>query len=232
MGTDFFDDDLLKNPRPARAEKAGSETQPVPRSPIDASRPRLVRQKEEITTHVTGAATEIERLRHRQEALEREKRNLESLSRKQDEYETTKRDIMEKLDKSIATLEREDEQVHRMVELLSETIARFKTTLAELREINEETWTDESFQVDLDRALVRVDIAVSTYKKAIAKIEATGSGRGGEGLMQPAADRLVAASGLKLGFADWMRIGLAFSIPFIAAAVIMFAAYVFLTGIL
>jgi len=235
MSTDFFDEDLLKSPRVIRNEKSGysvsSQGQPL-RPTLDPAKPRLVRQKEEITSHVVGATTEIERLRQRQELLEKEKRELEALARKQDEYEKNKREIIERLEKSIMMLEKEDEQAHKLLEVLSETIARFKTTLAELNEINEEMWSDQDFKAELERALVRVEIAAATYKKAMAKIEALSSSKINPDLsLTPAQHSHQLWSGGNMRFLDWLRAGLAFSLPLMIFLIFVFVVHLLLNNI-
>ena len=200
-------------------------------SPLYTGSPRLQRQKEELAQHVTGTTTEIEQLRQRQEALEREKRELEALARKQQEYERSKADVMEKLDRSIVVLQREEEQAVRLVELLSETIERFKTSLEELRNIHEDAWMDDQFQSELDRAAVRVDIATTTFRKAMARIDAMGVRSGDVAPVRGIVEQVGVAAGLRWRFRDWFKIGLAVSLPVVLALLTIFVLYLFLTGI-
>ncbi|OGV60649.1 MAG: hypothetical protein A2498_12325 [Lentisphaerae bacterium RIFOXYC12_FULL_60_16] len=232
MSADFVDPDLLKASSVARSARSGGEAGAVPRvSPPDTGRPRFQRQKEELAQHVTGTTTEIEQLRQRQEALEREKRELEALARKQQEYERSKADVMEKLDRSIVVLQREEEQAVRLVELLSETIERFKTSLEELRNIHEDAWMDDQFQSELDRAAVRVDIATTTFRKAMARIDAMGVRSGDVAPVRGIVEQVGVAAGLRWRFRDWFKIGLAVSLPVVLALLTIFVLYLFLTGI-
>jgi len=228
MGTDFFDDDLLKtdSPIPDRVER----TEGVPTRPIsDASLTRMMKQKEEVIHQVAHATQEIEQLRLRQESLEKEKGDLQELTRRQEEYEKGKREIIEKLVQSIVMLEKEETQATRMVEVLSMMRTRFKDALAELKAINEQEWPDESFQMELNKAIVVVEDARATYTKALAKIDAAQWQK--SSAVTTAADMLNEAAGgpgAERGFAHWFKVGLAIGLPIMIFAVLLLSIYVVL----
>ncbi len=213
MSTDFFDDDL----------SSVSDEQESPETSVT----RLARQKEQITNQVADTAEEIERLRMRQEELEHEKGALEELNRKQDEYERSKKDIIENLSRNIVLMEKDEVIANRMVELLSASRARFKDMLAEIRALREEHWGDGDFEEELDKALALIESARMEYSKAIAKIDAESWHKGGEG---QASLRTLEEAGrgtlANKGFFFWLKVGVAVSLPLIVVILLLLLGYV------
>ena len=225
MGTDFFDDDLLKTDSSAMDKV--ERTEGVPTRPIsDASLTRMMKQKDEVMHQVASATQEIEQLRMRQETLEKEKADLQDLTRRQEEYEKEKLAILEKLVQSVVMLEKEETQAIRMVELLSMMRARFKDTLAELKAIDESKWPDEAFQMELNKAIVIVEEARTTYRQALAKVDAARWQKTGVG--EAAADTFDGAGGApgtRNDFLHWFKMGLAISLPLMILIVLLFLVY-------
>ncbi len=228
MADDFFDEDLVD------ATSVGEETGiPAPAgAPPAATRSgagqmRMHRQKEELTTQVADAVKEIESLRMRQELLEKERNDLQDLARRQDDYEAAKGEIMEHLSRSILHLERDEQQANRYAQLMAVMRERFKDTLEELRGINEAGWSKEGFQTELNKAVVLVEDARSVYRRGLAKIDAENWHQVQEGAQQPSVlTRSEPLSGLPRRFGFWFRAGLAFSIPMIVIALLVFGTAV------
>ena len=231
MGTDFFDDDLLKtgSAAPDNVER----TEGVLARPIsDASLTRMMKQKDEVMHQVASATQEIEQLRMRQEALEKEKTGLQDLTRRQEEYEKEKQAIIEKLVQSVVMLEKEETQAIRMVELLSMMRGRFRDTLSELKAIDESKWPDEAFQMELNKAIVIVEDARTTYRQALAKVDAARWQKAGTG--DAAAGTLDATSGapgVENDFLHWFKVGLAISLPLMILIILLFLVYARFQGV-
>lgn len=231
MATDFFDEDLLRTGAGTGGYDDLDVSDGVAMLPIsDVGLNRLSRQKQEVTTQVAGAVQKIEHLRSRQQLLEREKQELEELAKKQDEYESGKRDMIEKLGRWLIMLDKEKVQAVRMVELLGETFERFRESLAELEKIDENKWKEENFQLELNKALVRVDIARSTYTKAMAKIEAANwQKRGGKDQFEVMKEASLEIDNDK-GFFYWLKVGLAVTLPLVVVLICLFAGWFYLSG--
>lgn len=233
MGKDFFDEDLLKPDTPVVEEDENQNGVPV-RAITQASLGRMARQKKEITTQVAGTAKELEELRMKQQELEKERSELEELSRKQSEYESNKREMMDKLARGIRLLEKEEAQATRMAELLSVMRSRFRESLDELRALDEATWSDTDYEVELNKALVLVEDAKDIYRKALAKIDAENWVKDAahpvatKKLQGEITRELVA----RPGFFYWLMVGLAVCIPFALVAAILLVAFLFLEGAL
>ena len=229
MGTDFFDDDLTRvNEKAAQEER---EKRPGMERATETSHGRLAHHKEELAGKVSNSSNELERLRRIQAELEREKAGLESLSRKQEEYERGKQEMIEKFDRSLVLIEKEEMQATQMVEIMSSMRQRFRDTLTELRKIDEDRWPEDKVPDELNKALAVVDDAREVYKKGLAKIEAAGWQNAGT--KRPEAlsyDSGTENPGAKNGFGYWLKVGLAVTLPLTVVIIVLFVVYLILTS--
>lgn len=240
-GMDFIDDDLVRQREAAKRVKLGPGDEPavpleqappdeVPVRPIsDFNLTRMARHKQELDEKTAQSMQELDRLRQRQKEIEQEKRDLEEQRRKQEEYERGKRELIERFSQSLVTLEKEEIQAERLTELLAATRKRFKLMLAELQEINEESWPVEAFREQLSRALSIVENARAEYNKSMARLEAI------QGEKAPAAERTPLVferphpiTPEERSFGQWVKIGLALSLPLLAMLVALVIALVLL----
>ena len=216
MIKDFIDNDAMN----AGDVDAGS-----------GSASRLIQQKEQITNKVADTAEEIERLRMRQAELEHEKKSLEEVNRKQDEYARSKKEIIENLSRNIILMEKDEVTANRMVELLSASRARFKEILAEIRNIQEEKWPDDKFEEELDKALALLESARMEYSKSIAKIDAESWNKGDGPAQLATMERVGQGTLANKGFLFWVKLGFAVSIPMIIVVMLIFAVYLWSRGL-
>jgi len=229
MGTDFFDDDLVKSADGRAVETPEKDSTTLGHATCASG--RMAEQRERLINQVADSTEEIERMRMRQEELEQEKSKIVEIARKQDEYARGKTEIIDNLSKSIILTEKDEVQANRMVELLSATRLRFKDMLTEIRGIKEETWNDDVFAEELNRSLALVEDCRMEYSKAIAKIDAESWHRGAEGKAQLLSlDGSMRASLSEKGFLFWVKIGLAMSLPVILILLALFVGYLFSLG--
>jgi len=230
--TDFFDDDLMKQRDAARRLKLGqddsmatvgsnvSSSDEVPVRPVsDFNLTRMAKHKNEVDENVAQAVTELERLRKRQEDLEREKRELEELRRKQEEYERGKREMVERFGQSLVTLEKDELQAERLAELLGQTRKRFREMLNEIQAVNEAIWPEERFGDELNKALTLIEDARMEYNKSMSKVDAIAGGdKKGSGDHQPVVfENLPHEEEKPFGF--WIKVGFAVSLPVVICLV-------------
>jgi chromosome segregation ATPase len=235
-GTDFFDDDLIRPRDSAKRVKLGpvdesnertgespASGDAPPRPVSDFNLTRMARHRKEVDAQSAIAAQELERLRKRQEQLEQERRELEDLRRRQDEYERGKREITELLKRSLVALERKEVDAQRMVELLSTTRARFKELLSDIEGLQEEGWPEDRIRDELAKSLGILEQARMEYNKAIAKIDAVKLDTPAAQATTPAViyDERALASDEERSFVQWLKIGLAVSLPVTAAILIV-----------
>ena len=219
--SDFFDDDLLRKRTGTRSRRTNL--------PVDDGSSALGRHRDTVTNQVSGAAEEIERLRRRQAELEKEREDLETLSRRQEAYEKGKRELLETLARSIGGFEKQETQSTRLVEHYSTARSECKTLLGELEEIHEEEWTDDSFRSNLTSASSVLENARAAYNKVVATVEAAGGGEGARTRMVHGAEPEMGAA-LERGFLYWLKVGFAISLPFILMMALLFIGYLVLMG--
>ena len=231
--TDFYDDDLAKHSsalRKTRGEGRATESDTVeaPAQGVsDFNLTRMAQQRDQVEDNMAHAAQELERLRQRQENLEKEKGALEELRRRQSEYERGKREMMEHLNHSIISLEKDEINAEKLLELVSDSRKRCRTWLADIDSINEEEWPEDHFREELGKALARIEDIRVEYNKALAKIEASGSEESRAGVSHSPvmfADGASEEAGEK-GFGYWLKVGFAVSLPVIMTLVILWILF-------
>jgi DNA repair exonuclease SbcCD ATPase subunit len=239
-GNDFYDDDLIRQRDRAARIKMGPGDEPAPpresaddamgRPISDLNLTRMARHKQDVDSEATRRLQEIELLKKRQEQLEMEKRELEEFKHKTEEFERGKREVMAGIKRSLTTLERDEMDARRLTELLESTRARFKVLLADLDDLKEQAWSDETIREELARALGVIEDARMEYNKATAKVEAVKAEKSGSAaaLSSPVMFE-DAASGADHphDFAHWLKIGVAVSLPLIVTLVILAVIYFF-----
>lgn len=233
--TDFFDDDLGRQRDAMRRIKLGdqpigvvsdlSSSDEVPVRPLsDLSLTRMAKHKQNVDENATMAAQELERLRKRQEEVEREKRELEDIRRKQEEYERGKREMLEKIGQSLVTMEKDEMQAERLAEILSACRKQFKEMLAELEGVNEELWHEEKFGEELNKALALIEDTRMEYSKSLSKIEAAG---GAQPHVLPAAlpgaDEYRGRRAEEQPFSYWLKVGFAVTLPLVVVVILVAA---------
>ncbi len=240
--TDFFDDDLIKQRDDGKRIKLGPGDEPIGtlsdigtsdevpvRSVSDLNLTRMAKHKQEVDEQMVGAVQELERLRKRQEDLEREKKELEDLRRKQEEFERGKREMSERFTQSLVSLEKEELQAERVSELLGATRKRFKGLFGEIQAINEELWPEEQVRDELNKALTVLDDARMEYNKAMSKIDAVlGNKKAAPDHLPMVFEETKASSDEERPFVYWFKVGVAVSLPLIITLVAITALFVIL----
>lgn len=218
MARSFVDTDLLE---PDMPEEAGLDPD------NEDAAARLARQKEHIQEQVADAAEEIERLQMRQKELEQARHALRELHRKQHEYENGKKDLIEKLNRKALQLQKEEDRLTRVLELVTVTRADFEGMLRELRDMREDQWSESGFEESLDMALALLESMRVGYTKATARLEAQGIDRG-TNRREIHAD-MSSREGFALagGWTFWFRAGIAFALSLGAVGAILLAIFLY-----
>ncbi len=229
--TDFYDDDLVKHRGAARKVRSGSVVEPgateAPGRPVsELNLTRMARQKEQVEETMASAAQELERLRQRQENLEKEKNMLEDLRRRQSEYERGKQDMLERLNKSIISLEKDELKTEKLLEIIASTRQRCRGWLSDIDGMDEEQWPEEEFRDELGKALAKIEDMRMEYNKAVAKIEAHVSDERVTASLEYSelSDGTVARPSEK-SFLHWLKVGFAVSLPIMVTLAILWVLY-------
>lgn len=226
-GTDFFDDDLQNREAKRRRAVADEPASPLGREVSELNLTRLARHKEDLESQVANSAQELDRLRMRQEELERERRELEDLRSKQEAYERGRRDVTERINQSLIMMENEQLRAQKLVETLQGTRDDFMGLLRGLETVDPESWPDDAVRAELAKALVIIDESRMEYNKGVTRVEALMDkerGKPNSASMLLAGDS-DAEPGFQTSFGFWLKAGLAFLLPLILTLLILGGAF-------
>ena len=176
-------------------------------------RPEEPLSPEHLDSQVKKAQDQLLHLKRQQEQIEKQKRELEELSRKQEELERGRADMTDKLTRSLVVLEREAYDAQKRLEQLRAMRESFGQHLELIEAIDPKSWNPADLHKELSRALSTVESARGEFSQQRSRLQAAGGG-GDEALPEAAPD---VADLLNEGtdFGRWIKIGLAFSLPFI-----------------
>jgi DNA repair exonuclease SbcCD ATPase subunit len=162
---------------------------------------------EQIDDQVAQAQERLLALKRQSEQLEREKAKLEELSRRQEQFDSGRAEMVDKFTSSLVQIQRETDETLKRLEILKNIQSSFSTYLQELEAINPKEWTPEELTKELSKALGTVEDARSVYTKAQAQIAV-------ESLSGPSAIEGEASEGIQ-GFGYWLMAGFAFTLPLV-----------------
>ncbi|HOE27856.1 MAG: hypothetical protein IT574_11750 [Candidatus Aureabacteria bacterium] len=173
-----------------------------------------LKEQEDLLAKVEKAKEQIARLRKQQEDLEREKAALEDLGQRQEEWHRGRKELSDRLLKSLAVLESEEAALARRAALVRDTREGFARTVEELASIREDRWTQATLKEELTRALVLLHRGRTELSEARARIRALEGRPAHDG----AEDEAVAVAGpppslRPLGAGELLRIGFWLLLP-------------------
>lgn len=178
---------------------------------------------EDLGEEVQKTNTELEKLKRQLEDIEKQKVRLEELKRRQDELETGRSDMLDKLTRSMVTVERETEETQKRLEQLHSIHNSFVQHLRQIDAINPRLWGTAELPMELSKALSMVEDARADYIKAQAKIAP-------DSPSEPAAPAALSADAEygyaeEHGFLYWLKSGFAFTLPLQIVGVIVFVIW-------
>lgn len=192
--TDFVDRDFQN------AQRGGSTQRPPTR--------------EELDNQVGDAHERLAQLKKAQEALERERAVLEEARRRRVELETGRQEMIQHLTRGIGLLEEATVIARRDAEQMTRATEAFQEALAKVQAIQEQSWTQENYNVELTRALTTIENARMEWNGARIKLQVLSGERPGLKLPQEQAAK-GSMSGLIEGKSFWQicKLGLALTWP-------------------
>ncbi|HEX4349290.1 MAG TPA: hypothetical protein VH251_02830 [Verrucomicrobiae bacterium] len=174
--------------------------------------------RDDTDRKVIEAQQKLVELKRAQEELERERAGLEELRRRQAEFHTGRDEIMQNLTRGLGLLEEAEFTARRDAEQMVKTLADFKTALAKVQAIHDETWTKENFQMELTRALTTIENARMEWNSARLKISAlAGETKRAAAPLEKGITAASSASLADLSFFQLCKIGLAMTWPLLLA---------------
>ncbi|MEO7933278.1 MAG: hypothetical protein ABIT76_08990 [Chthoniobacterales bacterium] len=175
-----------------------------------------------LDSQVQKAQEQLLALRRQADQIEKQKRELEDLSQRQEELERGRNDMIEKLSRSLTIIEREAVEAERRVDHLRNTHEAFSQHLDLLESINPKTWSPTDLGKELSKAQSDVEDARAVYSKNRAKIglEAAESSGGNASIAS-----YVGETGEAQGFLYWLNAGFAFTLPLLVLGLIALIVY-------
>ncbi|HST30012.1 MAG TPA: hypothetical protein VLK27_04165 [Chthoniobacterales bacterium] len=166
---------------------------------------------EHLDSQVQKAQDQLLQLKRQQDQIEKQKRELEELSRKQEELERGRAEMSDKLTRSLVVLEREAYDAQKRLEQLRSMRESFGQHLELIEGIDPKSWNPTDLHKELSRALSTVEGARVEFVQQRSRLQATSEASDDEPLA--AVEPVFSSGGRSL--LEWMKIGFAFSIPFI-----------------
>ncbi|MDQ3545503.1 MAG: hypothetical protein M3429_03135 [Verrucomicrobiota bacterium] len=184
---------------------------------------------EHLDSQVQKAQEQLLQLKRQQEQIEKQKRELEELSRRQEELEHGRAEMTDKLTRSLVVLEREAYDAQKKMEQLRATRESFSQHLELLESIDPRTWNPSELSKELSRALSTVDDARTEYSQQRSRLQATADENQSVPLPETSSG-YESNSGTNQSFAQWLQIGLAFTLPLIIFGAIALLLFFYLNG--
>lgn len=172
----------------------------------------LEENAEDLGEEVQKTNTELEKLKRQLEDIEKQKVRLEELKRRQDELENGRADMLDKLTRSMVTVERETEEAQKRLEQLNAIHNSFVQHLRQVDSINPKLWGTADLPMELSKALSLVEDARADYIKAQAKIAVEAPSEAAPATAS-AFDASEYGYAEEHGFLYWMKSGFAFTLP-------------------
>jgi hypothetical protein len=205
-GTDFVDTDLRPSPAPAPRPTPGGSG-PVGRAPT----------REELDSQLTATQQELTRLREAQEQLERAKAAVEEMRRRRSEFHTGREEMLQGLIRGVGLLEQAEHNLRRDAQQMSRTLEGLRSALTQVQTLNEQTWTDTSWETELSRGLATIENARMEYSQARLAWPIL-DGKAPAAAADPGAP--AAAPNLAgMGLGQLARLGLAFNWPILVLGI-------------
>ena len=186
--------------------------------------PDLPVSKEDVAQQVDTARQQLLELQRKKEELEREKNELEELRRKQDEYELGRKEMLERLTRSLILLEHDQVETQRRNENIQTALASFRSAKEQLESIHEDQWNNSNLKGELTRALAIVDTARNELNHHRARLDCLDEKRNPDAavMAEPLAEFVPKTNPLQaLTVTELIKVGFALSLPLLVLGLIL-----------
>lgn len=192
------------HPNPSKASPSASLADPLP-------------TREELEAKVGDTHLRLSKLKQQQKELEQQRVALEEARRRRKEFHDGKAEMQQHLTRGIALLEEAEIALRRDANQMDKTLEAFRDSLEKVSRCSEETWTPETVEVELTRALSSIENARMEWNAARLKWDFLD----GESALR--ADQEASSSFADLAalpFLKLCKIGLALSLPLLGIGVL------------
>jgi len=202
-GTDFVDTDLRTSGGSSPRLATASQSMPggTGRAPT----------REELDSQLTATQQDLAKLREAQEQLERAKAAIEEMRRRRGEFHTGREEMLQNLLRGVALLEQAEMNLRRDALQMGRTLEGLRGALGNVQGLNEQTWTDTTWETELARALAAIENARMEWNQARLAWSVLEEGSASAG--QPTGSTAPVSLLTGLTTAQLARLGLAFNWP-------------------
>jgi hypothetical protein len=181
--------------------------------------------REEIEALVGEKQIKLAELKRAQDELERERAGLEELRRRQMEFQTGREEMLQNLTRGIGLLEEAELTARRDAEQMSRVLTEFREAVTKVQAINEQSWSQENFSVELTRATTTIENARMEWNAARLKLPilSVTSADAGETAAAKAGATLLSTADM----AQLFKIGLALTLPLAVLGLAIFLVLLF-----
>ncbi len=149
---------------------------------------------------------ELLKLRQELERTERETSELESQRRKEERFSTGRREMTEKLSRSLVRLERELYNSQKAIEEITTARDLYQRHLEVLQSVRPESWQRANLDAELEHAIGAIEDSEDVYGKTSRRLANVIPG-------EAAALEAEARPAFPTDFKSWMFFGFAFTLP-------------------
>ncbi len=181
--------------------------------------------REELEGRASEMQKKLTDLRRAQEALERERGQLDEARRRLAEFQNGRAEMLQHLGRGGGLLEKAALDARRNAEQMSRTLESLREALRNVEGIEQDKWTAENYSSELTRALTAIENARMEWNSARLKWPVL------DGQADPAAAAPASAAAewvgqlADLGYGKLWRLGLALTWPLAAAALLAVVAF-------
>jgi len=125
--------------------------------------------RQELEAKVGETQQRIQELKRVQEELERERAGLEEARRRRSEFHVGKEEMMQHLTRGIGLMEEAEFGARRDAEQMAKTLGELRDSMVKVQGLNDQTWTQENYSVELTRALTTLENARMEWNAAQLK---------------------------------------------------------------
>ncbi len=174
---------------------------------------------EHLDSQVQKAQDQLLSLKRQQEIIEKQKRELEELSRRQEQLQVGRTEMIDKLTRALVIVEREEFETQRRAQMLHGIKESFGLHLQYFETLDLKGVEGPDLSKELTRALSALDDAKAEYARTIPRIAAPESD-GAEIAVELGQSNYSHEPGGR-DFNYWLKAGVAFTLPLVVVGVLL-----------
>ncbi len=159
MAGEYDDSEFVDHDFEAAEEPSVPASQPPVKAPT----------REELAEQVQAKQSRLTELNHEREELERERTQLEESKRRQTEFEQGRDEMAAYLGRGIGLLEEKQFAAQKDSDQMAATLGLLKESLSKIEGLNEASWSKETWNTELSRALAAIENSRMEWNSARVK---------------------------------------------------------------